>query len=444
MTFSKIGRMLTALVATAALGLGMTACGGGTVGYMWILGTYYNQISGFWIDDFTGNLTTIAHSPFSTNGSNPVSIVVKPQGRYVYVVNSGTGATGTPSTSSFTSPGEGIAEFSVGSGGILTYEQTFFGQGTQPVWAAIDQSGNFLYILDKYSPKYCANVGNCSTTTGAACNNPGTINAPNSTCNAFDLNGSITAFSIDSSTGRLTLITNQTVLVNQIPQNYFEVTPNPVMAKFGSGGCLYTLSPTQIYPYAQNASNGQLVTAVTGAYNPGGFSNLTSINAGGTGGFIYLTDAGTNQIVSLESGGTACSLTQISGSQQANLSGTQNPVNSLTSASGKFLYVINSSVTGAGVPVTNANSSISAFTINSLGQLQTLSDTTNNPYAVGSGPMCIAQDPSGQYIFITDYQDSTVTGKLIDQNRGYLSNLTRGTVFPVTMHPTCLAISGNL
>ena len=31
MTFSKIGRMLTALVATAALGLGMTACGGGTL-----------------------------------------------------------------------------------------------------------------------------------------------------------------------------------------------------------------------------------------------------------------------------------------------------------------------------------------------------------------------------------------------------------------------------
>ena len=57
MTLSKIGRVVMALVATAALGLGMTACGGGTIGYMWVLGTYYNQISGFLIDNYTGNLT---------------------------------------------------------------------------------------------------------------------------------------------------------------------------------------------------------------------------------------------------------------------------------------------------------------------------------------------------------------------------------------------------
>jgi hypothetical protein len=63
---------------------------------------------------------------------------------------------------------------------------------------------------------------------------------------------------------------------------------------------------------------------------------------------------------------------------------------------------------------------------------------------VGSGPLCVGQDPSNQYLFISNYVDSTVTGKLIDQNRGYLSNLQRGSVFPVTMHPTCLVISGNL
>ena len=59
MTFSKIGRILVALVATAALGLGMTACGGGTIGYIFVAGSYYNQVSGFKIDDYTGNLTPI-------------------------------------------------------------------------------------------------------------------------------------------------------------------------------------------------------------------------------------------------------------------------------------------------------------------------------------------------------------------------------------------------
>ena len=52
-------------------------------------------------------LTQITHSPFAANGTNPVSIVVKPQGRYVYVVNAGSGATGTPGTTGFVSAGQG-------------------------------------------------------------------------------------------------------------------------------------------------------------------------------------------------------------------------------------------------------------------------------------------------------------------------------------------------
>src|SRR5271168_3776318 len=115
MTLSKIGRAAMALVATAALGLGMTACGGGTIGYMWVLGTYYNQISGFLIDDYTGNLTAITNSPFSSGGTNPQSIVVKPGGRFVFVINSGSGVptTATPGTAAFVSTGSAISVFSV-------------------------------------------------------------------------------------------------------------------------------------------------------------------------------------------------------------------------------------------------------------------------------------------------------------------------------------------
>ena len=58
MKLSRIGRVSMALVVSVAMGLGMTACGGGTIGFMWVLGTQYNQIAGFKIDDFTGNLTT--------------------------------------------------------------------------------------------------------------------------------------------------------------------------------------------------------------------------------------------------------------------------------------------------------------------------------------------------------------------------------------------------
>ena len=406
-----------ALVATAALGLGMTACGGGTIGYMWVLGTYYNQISGFTIDDFTGSLTAVINSPFSSGGTNPVSIVVKPGGRFVFVLNAGSGATGTPGKIGFSSPGSSIAVFSVGVGGLLTFQQNYFSQGVQPVWAQLDSSGNYLYVVDKYAPDYAS--------TG---------------------NGSITAFSIDPSTGRLTLVPNTALLNNQIPQTWFEVGPNPVMSKIGSGSCLFTMSPNSIFPYSVNSSNGQLTVPTTGPYLVAGSSSLTSINTStGTAAasYIYLTDGPGNQIFSLQAGGSACSLAPVAGGAQTNISGALFPANSLTSQSGKFLYVLNEQSVGTGT-TNNSNSTISAFTINTQGQLAPLADSTNNPYAVGSGPVCIAQDPSNQYIYIANRNDSTVTGKLVDQNRGYLSNLPRGTVFSTSSKPSCLAISGNL
>jgi hypothetical protein len=47
-----------------AVVLGMSACGGYTVGFMWVAGTQYNQIAGFKIDDYTGNLTAMVNSPY--------------------------------------------------------------------------------------------------------------------------------------------------------------------------------------------------------------------------------------------------------------------------------------------------------------------------------------------------------------------------------------------
>lgn len=420
MTFSKIGRCITALVATAAFALSMTGCGDYVSGYMWVLGTYYNQISGFIIDHNTGNLTAIGHSPFASGGTSPIAILVKPGGRYIYVINSGSGATGTPGTTGFTSPGAAVSEFSVGTGGTLTFEQNFFSQGVNPVWATFDSSGNFLYVLDKYSPDYA--------TTG---------------------NGSLTAFSIAGDTGRLTLVTNTAVLTNGIAQTYFDVGPNPSMTKVSSGGCLLTLSPNSIYPYGVNSSNGQLTVATTGAYvvpaPTGGvtpvFSSINTSVGTSASSFTFLTDAANNFVYALTGGSSACSLTQVAASAGANLSGASNPTNSITSTSGKFLYVLNTKQTGS---TSTASSSISAFTINSLGQLAQLSDTTNNPYGTGSGPVCAGQDPSNQYLYVSNNNDSTITGKLIDQNRGYLSNLARGSVFPTTMKPTCLVISSNI
>jgi 6-phosphogluconolactonase (cycloisomerase 2 family) len=427
MTFSKIGRIVTALVASAALGLGMTACGGGTIGYMWVLGTSSSQsaalqtgeIGGFKIDDFTGNLTSILHEPFPTTGSNPQMLAVKSGGRFLYVVNSGTGEVGTPGTTGYVAgTGSSIAEFSIGGGGILTFQQTFSSQGTHPLYLSFDSTGNFLYVLDKYAPDYNATT------------NP---------------NGSLTAFSVASDTGRLVLIQNTTVLnADGTPTNFFEVGPSPIMSKIGSSGCLFTITKNAVYPYVVSSSTGQLTLATTGPQSITNATGLTSINTSvGTSAasYVYFTDT-SNQIFSYTAGTTACSLQTIASSQEANVVSNVIPVNSVTSSNGQFLYVINQAVPST---TTTQGSSISAFTISSQGVLQQLTaDGTNNPYAVGSGPVCMVEDPSSQYFFTANSTDSTVTGKLWNSSRGTLADLNHGSTFSTVQTPTCLAVSGNI
>jgi 6-phosphogluconolactonase (cycloisomerase 2 family) len=398
---------------------------------MWVLGTYYNQISGFKIDDYTGNLTSILHSPFNSGGTNPQMLAVKQGGRFLYVVNAGTGGSGTPNSPGFVPPqGTSISEFSVGGSGELTYENSYnTPYGYDPIYLTFDSTGNYLYVLDKYSPNY------------------GTMQ--NGT---LDLNGSITAYSVASDTGVLTVLPNTTVL-NGIKSTYFyEVGPNPIMTKVGSGNCLYTLTATaanlnavtQVFPYVISSTTGGLTLPTTGALNlaTSPLTNFTSINTSGTGTYTFLTDGGLNQIDTLEVAGTPCTLQQVTGSQQTNPQPNAVPVNSLTSANGKFLYVINNVTIPPATSTTS--SSISAFTITSQGLLQTLSDGTNNPYAVGTGPVCIVEDPSGQYLYTSNNIDSTVTGKLLNNTRGVLSDLPRGSVFPAAQNPTCLAVSGNI
>jgi 6-phosphogluconolactonase (cycloisomerase 2 family) len=392
-----------------AVVLGMSACGGYTVGFMWVLGTQYNQIAGFKIDDYTGNLTAMVNSPYPSGGVNPVSIAVRIGGNYVFVVNKGT------YNASGVSNGDGnVAVFAVGEDGVLTFQNTYTTAGKSPVWASTDGTGTYLYVLDSQAPDYA--------TTG---------------------NGDVTVFGIDGSTGRLQLVPNQ-LIKNAAGQqlNYFEVGKAPTTFRV-SGSCLYTLDSGDqtIYPYGLGSS-GQLTIEINSTI-PLGTVNATSLNVYGNS--IYVTDAGSK----LSSGGAiipytpgaSCSLSVQADGAVANLSGSSNPVYSMTDTKGKFLYVLNHSNTT--LP-NNAGSTISAYIIEATGQLQPISDV-NNPYPVGTGPVCMVEDPSSQYVYTSNSGDGTVTGRYINQNTGQLSQLTRGSSFSAfAAQATCLAVSGNV
>jgi len=63
---------------------------------------------------------------------------------------------------------------------------------------------------------------------------------------------------------------------------------------------------------------------------------------------------------------------------------------------------------------------------------------------VGNGPVCMVEDPSNQYLYTSNNNDGTVTGKYINQRNGQLTDLPRGSTFQATGLATCLAVSGNV
>lgn len=420
MKLRKFGRPSLAAVAAVALGLGMSACGGGTIGYMWVLGDTLNsagqgQIAGYKIDDYTGNLTATVGSPYTSNGAYPVSVAVRPGGRYVYVVNAGVPVTGGGMATT-----GNLSVYTVGGDGILTFQTSYTTQGASPVWVTTDGGGSFVYVLDKYDPSNTAAGITNGTATG---------------------NGDVTVYSVNADTGRLTLVTNQQIKNHDGTQlNYFPVGKSPSMFRVATGGCLLTLDQGDqtIFPYTTSGA-GQL-TLTTNSNVAIGSSNATSINVGGN--YVFVTDAGSNQILSYTLG-NSCALSTVVGGATPNLTDTANPVNALyvAGSGANYLYVLNQSTTNSN----NANSTISAFIVTATGQMQPVGGGTskNNPYAVGSTPVCMVEDPSSKYLY-TSNGDGTVTGKQLNKTTGELTDLARGTSFSAVGTATCLAVTGSI
>ncbi len=412
MKWSWFGRVTMAVVSALALGLGMTACGGGTIAYLWVVGQQYNEISGFQVDNNTGNLTQIPHSPFGTNGSNPAYIILRPGGRYLYIINQGT------STPTSTSLDSGVAVFSIGGDGALTYQTSYQTQGYGHLWAQFDSTGGFLYVLDRYSP-------------------------------SGDGNGAITAFSSDANTGRLILVPQtQSTPAGGVAPNYQEVGANPLMMA-ATNSCLFTVNQADqtVTPFA--SSGGQLTTVTTGKIGITNAVNLTSI-VNGNNQYVVLTDAGPSSVVNgvrtFSTPGMiypytptgSCGLTPLT-APVTNTAGITDPVYSFVDQKSANIFVLNAST--AVTAGTQPSSQITGFQIVN-GQLR---PNPSSPFTSGPAPVCMVEDPTQKYIYTANRLDGSITGYAYDNNQGTLAPLSRGSTFTTgNANATCLALSGNV
>jgi hypothetical protein len=408
-----------------------------TVGFLYVTGTVTAQtsgagiISGFKIDHNKGNLTPINGLPVASGGANPDRAVLLSGGRFLYVLNRGVTASGGAdcTTADPCVPGSSnITQFAVGGNGILTAQETFFPQGQNPFRIIADSSGNYIYVLDHDS-----SINNApSSPTNPNPNCALALGANITTC------GDISAFQVNATTGRLQLIVNaQVTAANGAALPYFPVPANPVDF-VESGGFFITLSSptvhtsypytggTSVFPYTYNGSTGQL-TVNQNSSQPLNIGQGTAIV--GTSTYVYVLD---NEPITVN--GAVASQSQIlpysigtNGALQSQIGGAvpddptqSNPIYLVVSSNTKWLYMANQ---GNNNTTTGQSASgITGYVIDP--QQHTLSEMTSIlPFTTGSGPQCIIEDPSDQFIYTANYNDSTVTGKVIDQNAGVLNPL---------------------
>ncbi|HEY1805514.1 MAG TPA: beta-propeller fold lactonase family protein [Terracidiphilus sp.] len=437
MKFMKFGKALAMGALSAAVVLCVTSCiESYTVGYLYVTGTVTASnsnngiISGFKIDHNTGRLTPINTLPVASGGANPVRAVLTLGSRFLYVLNRGVTASGSADcygTGANACLNSNITQFVVGGNGTLTPQETFNSVGTNPFRLMADASGNFLFVLDHDAPDNAAPAAgdNCALALGSTV----------TTC------GDITVFKIDQNTGRLSLVVNAqvTATTTSQPITYFPVPANPVDFVL-SGSSLITLTGapnptsypyvggTEAFPYNYSSGSGSLTLSQNSVQPLGVKQAVAMVSAGGV---IYVLD---NEPVTAVLGTqTYSSNSQLlpfsvgaGGALQAENGGPvpddptlSNPIYIILESKGKFLYLANQ---GNNVQGQNANSGITGYFVNTAPAFQ-LTFSTGSPFGSGSGPQCIVEDPSDQFLYEAGQFDSTVTAQRLNPETGTLTPL---------------------
>jgi 6-phosphogluconolactonase len=437
MRFSKIGRIVLALAASLFIGFGTQSCYYYTEAYVIVTGSQYNQVASYLEQNQTGLLKAAPHDPLSSGGTNPIRAVLLPGGRYVYVLNEGTAkydSTGNISWSDAT-----ISLFSLGGDGGLSFQQNYQSEGYGSIRLTLNGSGNVLYVLDTYqptsTPNYTPGVSSYSAATPCY----------DAAYHVYRPAGDITAYSIDSNTGRLFLVTNQ----QQQNAQGTALTYFPI----GCGAIDFHLFTNYLYTgeasdpasgntqvvYAYNvSSNGQLIQVAGGA-QPVGTQNMGNFGVSANGTYFYILDNGPdNSIFTFTEGGNGL-LSAVATGATPN-SGGSGMTAIITDAQSKYVYVTNAQSTGLG----QAQSVITMYQIDG-GKLDQLATglPTGNVYGIGSSPQCIFEDPSHQYMYTANGVASNITGAAYDPNSGTLKSLSKGSTFGTVGTPTWCLYSSN-
>src|SRR5450759_593049 len=296
-------------------------------------------------------------------GATPYSIAVVPSGLYAYVANNFNGVGGNT-----------VSEYIINSG-VLTLNTTIasptgtIGAGTNPVSVTIDPKGPYVYVVNAGSNNVSEyTIGNDGTLAKMA---PATVAAVT------------TPYSIAvDPTGRYAYVAN-----------------------YGSN------SVSQYKISSVDGTLSELAAPVVAGLNP---SSVT-VDPSGQYAYVanYFNGAGGNSVSQYKISSVDGSLSELAAPVVAGL----NPISVTVDPSGQYAYVANY-FNGAG------GNSVSQYKISSVDG--TLSELAA-PVVSGLNPSSVTVDPSGQYAYVANLGDGTVSQYKIG-NDGTLAAMAPATV----------------
>jgi YVTN family beta-propeller protein len=339
-----------------------------------------------------------------------------------------------------------ITVFNPGPGGGSSNTSTFTitAGGVSPHSVAVDPSGKFAYVANEG----CGNstFGNVSMytinpTTGVLTPIGPPVNSNDEGANAVavspagkfayvtnwgegDTAGSVSAYTIDVTTGALTPM--GTIAAPCAPP------PSPggcapySVAVDPSGKFVYVaneggFAPTSVSMYGVNATTGALTSV--GTIAAGG--RAVSVTVDPSGKFAYVANwsdpygsAGNVSMYTIDA--TTGALTY-----KAGIAAGTTPASVALDPTGKFAYVTNS-----------GSNDISMYTINAT----TGTLTSTGVIAAGTGPSSVVVDPSGKFAYVTNSGSNNVSMYAIDATTG---TLTSTGVIAAGTNPVSVAVDST-
>jgi 6-phosphogluconolactonase (cycloisomerase 2 family) len=309
-----------------------------------------NTVSAYSIDGTTGALTPVRGSPFpqapAGNLEMPVSVAVDPAGKFVFVANYGY---------------QSVRAYQIdqNTGALTPSPGSPFPAGINPQSVTVDLSGKFVYVANGY----------------------------------HNGNGSVSAYSIDQSTGSLT----------PVPGSPFAVPIDTTRARFPAPGSMpvsvtvHATAPGQalyvadsfqdyIWEYVIDGTTGALVLSPVSSFSvPGG---PYSVKAESTGPFLYASNSypsyPTGSVAGYSIDTVTGSLTALPGSPFV---GGTVPVGVTVDPAGRFVFTANQ-----GSYITNYSGTVSAFAVDA--NTGALTPVPGSPFAAGLEPTSVATTPA--------------------------------------------------